>query len=269
VRLPGSRSLLVLGLISIMSSVAVAAYLQRRDALGSPGAVGIFTGLIAIGISSAIGSVFASRPRSASSPDGPLQLPGLIRLSPKSSLSSDEWLQVLTQAKHEFYVAGHTLGKWCSATHREVFESNIARILKRSGSVRLVLLDLDSPQLERLKRATGTDYSDRVRQSTQVLEVFVGRLSADERSRLTISILKDHMALPYMVVGNERTLITATYLASRDSDEVPCLELDRLSDAAIAIYDDFCKLADQGDRAHLELDSAEPDPDPPSARMGE
>jgi hypothetical protein len=181
----------------------------------------------------------------------------LIRVSPKSGLSSDEWLEVLTRARHEFYIAGHSLGRWCSPTHREVFESNIARILIGSGSVRLVMLDLDCPQLERLKRATGTDYSDRVRQSMLVLENFVCRLSGDQRSRLTISILKDHMALPYMVVGNERTLITATYLASRDSDEVPCLELDRRSDAAIAIYDDFCKLADQGERARLEPDAAD------------
>lgn len=259
----------MLGLISILSWVAIYAYLQRRDALGSVGAVGVFTGLITAGISSAIGSVLTSRPRTSRSPNGPLQLGGLIRLSPKSSLSSDEWLQVLTRAKHEFYVAGHTLGKWCSPTHREAFETNITRILKRSGSVKLVLLDLDCPQLDRLKRATGTDYTDRVKQSMQVLDAFVRRLSVDQRSRLTISILKDHMELPYMVVGNERTLITATYLASRDSDEVPCLELDRRSDAAIAIYDDFCKLADHGERVHLSPGSGESDPDSRSARGGE
>jgi hypothetical protein len=267
-RTPGTRGFVVLGLISILSWVAIYAFLQHHDAFGSAGALGVFSALIAAGLSSAIGSVITSRPRASTSADGPLKLPGLIRLSAKNSLSSDEWLRVLTRAKHEFYIAGHTLGKWCSPTHRDTFETNITRILKRSGSVRLVLLDLDCPQLERLKQATGTDYSDRVRQSMQVLHAFVDRLSTDQRARLTISILKAHMELPYMVVGNERTLITATYLASRDSDEVPCLELDRTSDAAIAIYDDFCKLADHGEQALLAPEVTQR-PDTPEALSGQ
>jgi hypothetical protein len=49
-----------------------------------------------------------------------------------------------------------------------------------------------------------------------------------------------------MVVGNETRLVTATYLARTDSDDMPCFELGRGGDAALAIYDDLHKLADLG-----------------------
>ena len=70
-------------------------------------------------------------------------------------------------------------------------------------------------------------------------------LSPEQRARLKISLLADRY-LPYMLVGNEHRLITATYLASRNSEEMPCLTLARASDAARAIFDDFYALAKLG-----------------------
>ncbi len=251
---PGPRAFVVLGTISVLSFVASWVLANRSDAFGSPGAIAIFGAVAGTAITSAVGSVLTWTPRPPSGSDRVSHMSGFVRLTSKSSLSGEEWLHVLTQAKSEFYLAGHTLGKWCENTHREVFESNIARILKHSGgTVKLVILAPGSPELERLTRATGTDYSKRLGESMRALGPFVRSLPEAHRARLTISTLEDHMALPYMLVGNERTLITATYLASRDSDEVPCLELDRGSDAAIAIYDDFCKLADKGKRSDLDV----------------
>ena len=54
-----------------------------------------------------------------------------------------------------------------------------------------------------------------------------------------------------MVVGNEQRLVTATYLASSDSDDVACFELERSSQPAAAVYDDFHKLAAAGEPAIL------------------
>lgn len=43
-----------------------------------------------------------------------------------------------------------------------------------------------------------------------------------------------------------RRLVTATYLARTDSDDMPCFELGRDDEAALAIYDDLHKLAGLG-----------------------
>jgi hypothetical protein len=128
-----------------------------------------------------------------------------------------------------------------------MFESNIVRLLSRHGSVKLLTLAPGSPHLGRLKQATERDYTKAVNDSREFLSDLISRLSPEQRSRLTVSILPDHAVLPYMLVGNERRLITATYLSSHDSDDVLCLEIARDSRAAISIYDDFCRLVKQGE----------------------
>jgi hypothetical protein len=84
-----------------------------------------------------------------------------------------------------------------------------------------------------------------------VLAELRAELQPAARDRLTISVLSEHPTLPYMVVGNERRLVTPTYLCSTDSDDIACLELERSSAAATAVYDDFHKLADAGVPATL------------------
>jgi hypothetical protein len=186
--------------------------------------------------------VAVREPAPVSGPD----LEGLLGARAKNALGSSDWLQLLKDADKEFYIAGHSLGKWCSPTNREQFKSHITRILTSEGRVTLVMLDPGSPQLDRLQRATSVDYRDRIQTSLVVLGELAARLPDDQRRRLTISALGDDLALPYMLVGNEHRLFTSTYLASSDSDDIPCLQLERSSDAATAIYDDFRRLADAG-----------------------
>jgi hypothetical protein len=179
--------------------------------------------------------------------------PGLLRISTKSQFESDDWLQLLRNAKTEFYIAGHSLGRWCSPSNRDEFKTNIQRILNRNGSVTLVMLAPTSAQIALLQRATSVDYRDRIHTSHCVLAELCAELQPSVRNRLRISVLADHPALPYLVVGNEQRLVTATYLASSDSDDVACLELERSSRAATAVYDDFHKLAEAGQPAILPV----------------
>jgi hypothetical protein len=170
----------------------------------------------------------------------------LVPLRPKSALKGLEWTKVLTDARSELYIAGHSLGTWCDTDNRERFTTELARIL-RHGTVTLVILHPESQALARLYEATSTNYSANVRHSLQILKEFLRRLPPEHRPRLRITLLEDPLSLPYMVVGNEHTLITATYLATRHSDEMPCFKLDRKSDGAKAIYNDFHKLAELGE----------------------
>jgi hypothetical protein len=263
-------AVVVFGLLFILTAVVAVAFVVgehgSNQPIGSTLALGILSSLIAAAIASGIATVLAARAPSSEHRDTARRLRGLNGVAGKNALSTAEWLELLTSATHEFYVAGHSLGKWCSATNRDAFTSNIRRVLDGGGSVTLVMLDLNSPQLRRLQQATGTDYSHRIRQSMRVLADFERGLPESQRSRLRISVLKDHLVLPYMVVGNERRLLSAAYLAGTESDAVPCLDLDRQGDAGIAIYDDFSKLAEEADTVDLSGHASAGVADPPAAK---
>jgi hypothetical protein len=53
----------------------------------------------------------------------------LVGLRPKSALTRTEWLDVLTSAESELYIAGHSLGRWCDKAHHQRFTTELARIL--------------------------------------------------------------------------------------------------------------------------------------------
>lgn len=161
----------------------------------------------------------------------------------KCELEFDEWFAILEEAKSEFYVAGHTMGKWCDRSRKDIFLSQLRRILATGGNVTLVMLGPRSPQLPILKQATGKDYSARIADTASVLDELAASLAPEHRAGLRVKKLEDEGAIPYMVVGNEWRLVTATYLARTDSDDMPCIELERENESARAIYDDFHKLA--------------------------
>lgn len=238
-------------LIAVLSLVALGLFTVHYDALGSEAAISVFASLVATGVLSLFASVQPGRgspsemTRQVSTPQ--VSIPGLIRVLPKTAVTPGEWWRLLGEADHEFFLAGHSLGRWCGGTHGERFEERIIYILRKHGRVTLLTLGSGSPQLERLKQATGRDYTKAVKESRDFLRKLLARLDADQKARLVISVLPEHATLPYTVVGNEHTLMTATYLSSGDRDEVPCLEIARKSGAAISIYDDFCLLVKQGE----------------------
>lgn len=233
-------------LIAVLSLVALGLFTVHYDALGSETAIGVFVSLVATGVLSLFASVQQGR-RDPQETTPQVSIPGLIRVLPKTAVTTSEWWNLMGEAEHEFFLAGHSLGRWCGGMHGERFEEHIIRILRKHGRVTLLTLGPDSPQLKRLKQATGRDYTQAVEESRDFLRKLLTQLDADQKERLVISVLPEHAALPYTVVGNEHTLVTATYLSSRDRDEVPCLEITRKSDAAISIFDDFCLLVKQGE----------------------
>jgi hypothetical protein len=247
---PNRTSAATLVLIAVLSLVALGLFTVNYDALGSETAIGVLVSLVASGVLSLSASVLQGQrdPQETASQVSASQvsIPGLIRVLPKTDVTPGEWWKLMDEADHEFFLAGHSLGKWCGGTHGERFGEDIIRILAKHGKVTLLTLGTDSPQLQRLKLATGRDYTKAVEESRDFLHKLLTKLDADQKARLVISVLPEHAPLPYTVVGNEHTLLTAMYLSSRDRDEVPCLEIARKSDAAISIYDDFCLLVKQG-----------------------
>lgn len=219
-------AIVVWALLFVVTGVVAVALLGRgaTEPLGTALAIGTVSSLVATMIVYAVRVVGAVRPQP---PGSAWQVSGLVRVTSKNTLTSKEWLQLLLTAKTEFYVAGHSLGKWCSASNRDDFKSHVRRILDSNGRVTLVMLDLASSQIGRLQRATSVDYTSRIDTSLGVLADLCAELQPSSRSRLTIAVL-DHLTLPYMLVGNEQRLVTATYLGSTDSDHVACLEFRTL-----------------------------------------
>lgn len=164
----------------------------------------------------------------------------------KCDLEFEEWFAFLEMAQKEFYVVGHTMGKWCDPSRKGAFVSQIRRLLAAKGRVTLVMLGPQSPQVAILRGATGKDYSRRIADTDAVLRELESSLVPAHKRRLRVSRLEDDSAIPYMVVGNEERLVTATYLARTDSNDMPCIELVRDDDSARAVYDDLHKLAAEG-----------------------
>jgi hypothetical protein len=100
----------VFALLFVITGVVAVAVLTHgsKQPLGSTLAIGTLGSLLASLIVSGVQVVGAIQSR-ATPKDG---LPGLIRAAPKHSITTDEWLDLLRRAKTEFYVAGHSLGKW-------------------------------------------------------------------------------------------------------------------------------------------------------------
>lgn len=242
-------SVAVFALLFIITGVIAVAVLTRgtHQPLGTALAIGTLGSLLASLILSGARVVASVQSRETPTDQ---HIPGRVGARAKHSITGDEWLDLLRKANTEFYVAGHSLGKWCSESNRDDFKSHVRRVLEK-GRVTLVMLDPGSAQIERLKRAVSVDYTGRINTSLAVLGELWAELPPASRSRLRVAVLTDHLTLPYMVVGNERRLVTATYLGSSDSDNVTCLELDRSCAAATAIYDDFCDLARAGVAAEL------------------
>jgi hypothetical protein len=165
----------------------------------------------------------------------------------KCDLEFEEWFAFLEDADHEFYVVGHTMGKWCDPSRKDTFVAQLRRILAAGGKVTLVMLGPGSPQVPILREATGKDYSGRIADTGAVLDELESLIDPTHKTGLRVRRLEDESAIPYMVVGNEERLITATYLARTDSDDMPCIELGREDEAARAIYDDLHRLAAEGD----------------------
>lgn len=190
-----------------------------------------------------LGFCFAlvSRATSGDLNDPPFGAGSVVRR--KCDFSSEEWFELLEEAEKEFYIAGHSMASWCGASSEGRFTEELEQLLLADGRVTLVMLALESPQRSVLQQATQIDYGKKIEVSQRVLGDLERTLDADLKTRLRITTLLDHTPLPYMVVGNERRLVTATYLSRTDSDFMPCLDLDRKSDAGRAIYDGFHKMA--------------------------
>lgn len=214
-----------------------------KQPLGSTLVAGIVASLVASLIVSAV-QIFGSR-QPPQSPFDP-HISGLIKLTTKGRVEPEEWLRLLEKAQKELYIAGHSLGKWCSASNAETFKSHVARIVSRGGQVTLIMLDPESEQIQRLQRATAVDYTGKIGTSRTVLGQLLAELPPEAKRYLRVLMLPDHLSLPYMVAGNENTLVTAAYLSSSDSDSVPCAVLERSCEAASAVFDDFSELAAAG-----------------------
>ncbi len=101
-------------LVAVLSLVALGLFTVHYNALGSETAIGVFASLVATGAL----SLFASVQQGRGSPlETTLQvsIPGLIRVLPKTDVTTSEWWSLMGEAEREFFLAGHSLGRGAEA----------------------------------------------------------------------------------------------------------------------------------------------------------
>jgi hypothetical protein len=178
-------------------------------------------------------------------------------IKPKRFYSKDEWLRVLTEAREELLFVGHALDKWCTADIAPEFCSAIERLVTQGHPVQLLMLSESEKRVFRQREKT---YATRIQKTLKTLADLHKRLPHEARRHLQVHELKPHVEMPYMVVGNERFVITSAYPAtSQTSDVMPALLLESQSEIAIAVREDINALlgryTDLIDLASYELRS--------------
>jgi hypothetical protein len=150
-------------------------------------------------------------------------------IKPKQAYTELEWLALLHGARHSLMMVGHALDRWCETpTIKQEFCEAIRRVVDNGGEVRLLML---AERANRVPKLRNKGYSERIQRTLQVLRRLNGELNGP--GKLSVYHLGDGLDMPYMMVANEQTVITAPYPATaQSSNRMPAMRL--ACDSAIA-----------------------------------
>ena len=169
----------------------------------------------------------------------------VLALKAKGRYTDADWTALLEDAQRELFIVGHALNKWCRDDMRALFVTTIQRLLAHDGQVQLIMLPLDGTVTARLSDQRGKDYRRRIAETLDVLAPLHAQLSEHHRARLDVRMLLDTAPpMPYMLAGNDRVLITASYpLSAEDSDEMLAVTVEAGTPFASALRKDLRGLA--------------------------
>ena len=144
---------------------------------------------------------------------------GIRAIKPKSDYTRAEWISVLDDAEEGLTLVGHALDKWCQEDIREHFDRAIERLANAGKPVQLVTLPPYGPNTDRIGDQRRKDYGSRVRDTLDVVDGIYARLSKESRESLSVRTLRGAVDMPYMLVANEKVVITCAYpTVSQSSD---------------------------------------------------
>lgn len=164
---------------------------------------------------------------------------GIRAAKPKIAYGQAEWISLLEEAQEELFIVGHALNKWCEGAVREPFVQHVTRLLRAGKPVSLVALPHDGQITKQLGEQRRKDYRDRIELTMETLAVVRDDVTDRQRANLIVHHLDEQVTMPYMVSGNERTLITAPYpAAEQESGRMLAITLDSNSEIGHAVRQD-------------------------------
>jgi hypothetical protein len=167
----------------------------------------------------------------------------IAEIRPKHHYSAEEWLAVLDETTEHLLLVGHALDKWCRDAFRLRLDAAIKRLTASEKPVELLLLPRNGANVDQISRQRGTDYSRRVDLTLSALRDIHAQLSSAERMHLDVRTLHPDVAMPYMLVANERRLVTCAYPTTESSSRMLTMTLSPASAAAEVLLEDRRKLA--------------------------
>jgi hypothetical protein len=179
---------------------------------------------------------------------------GIRALKPKRDYETEEWVAILASARKQLFIVGHALDSWCRADVRPQFTATLRRLVLDGRPVRLIALPPDGQTTVRLGEQRGQDYGRRIRQTMSVLAGLHATLPSERREHLDVRVLHEDVPMPYMVAGNEHTLVTSPYpIAARGSGTMLAMEVDTTTPFGVALLEDLGWLAERhSERVDLE-----------------
>jgi hypothetical protein len=150
---------------------------------------------------------------------------GVSAIKPKGHYDANEWIALLTDAREELFIVGHALDKWCDQDHvREHFAEAIVRLASAGKRVQLVALPPDGEVTEKLGEQRDKVYTNRINHTMDALAKIRQDIPQPQRRNLHVLHLHENMTMPYMIAGNEHTLITAPYpTGTQESNKMPAI----------------------------------------------
>ncbi len=176
---------------------------------------------------------------------------GIRAVKPKGAYRREEWIGLLEGAQEELFIVGHALDKWCVPGVRDAFTENIIRLLDAGKTVQLVALPLKGEVTKQLAAQRSKDYTNRIELTLETLCAIREKISERERANLAVRCLAPNVTMPYMVAGNERTLITAPYpAADQDSGRILAVTIDKDTPIGNALRQDVTWLISKYSTEH-------------------
>lgn len=171
------------------------------------------------------------------------QLHGVVKISPKFEQNPEYWNELITDSNLQLDMLGHAFTTWTHHPHADFFAQKIRSIAKKGGRVRIVILDPEGENTQRLSARFGKPYSDRVQETLSFFESEIyAKLGQAQKERVVIKLEKDS-DVSYMYINNgSRAVVSPYYTLHSDSKDNLVIELDSKSKFSNSYASDFDKV---------------------------
>jgi hypothetical protein len=168
------------------------------------------------------------------------QLHGVVKICQKFEQKPEYWNKLIADSSSQLDMLGHAFTTWTHYPHADSFAEKIRLIAKNHGQVRIVILDPEGENTQRLSSRFGRNYSDRVQETVSFFKSKIyAKLSKAQKKRVVIKLEKES-DVSYMYINNgSMAVVSPYYTLHSDSKDNLVIELDSKSKFLNSYASDF------------------------------